>query len=60
MTKNWKDLSEDKQQSIEESFFLVEDKTNLFIDEHGRPYVQTPNGKMYCSSKKSYNYSVKN
>lgn len=58
--RNWEDLSKDEQQRFEENFFITTDKTNLFIDEHKRPYVQTTRGKEYCSAKKSYDYSIKN
>ena len=59
-TKSWEDLSWQQQEELEESFFITTDKTNLFIDEHKRPYVQTANGKEYCSARKNYEYSIKN
>jgi hypothetical protein len=59
-TKSWEDLSWKEQEVLEHAFFITTDKTNLFIDEHKRPYVQTTNGKEYCSARKSYDYSVKN
>lgn len=59
-TKSWEDLSWQQQEELEESFFITTNKTNLFIDEHKRPYVQTANGKEYCSARKNYKYSIKN
>jgi hypothetical protein len=59
-TKSWEDLSWEKQEKLEESFFIPVDATGLFIDEHKRPYIQTANGKEYCSARKSYDYSIKN
>ena len=58
--RNWEDLSKNEQQRFEEDLFITTDKTGLFIDEHRRPYVQTANGKEYCSARKNYEYSVKN
>lgn len=59
-TKAWEDLSWQEQEELETKFFITTDKRNLFIDEHRRPYVQTANGKEYCSARKSYDYSIKN
>lgn len=58
--KNFKDLTQTEQQSLEQVYFIPTDKANLFLDEHSRPYSQTPVGKMYCSKKTNYNYSIKN
>lgn len=59
-TKSWKDLSWEEQEKLEENFFIPVDKTGLFIDENLRPFFKTSNGNIYCSARKSYNYSIKN
>ena len=48
------------REEIEDYYFLPEDRTKVLVDEYNRPYEQTPNGKLYCSSKKNYEYSVEN
>ena len=60
LKKEWKDLSWNTQEKLEQDYILTNSKEDIFIDGDKRPYLQTPNGKLYFSSKKSYEYSFKN
>lgn len=59
-TKSWKDLSWEVQEKLVDNFIIPVDTVGLFVDEYQRPYVYTPNGRIYCSARKSYEYSIKN
>jgi hypothetical protein len=59
-TRDWDYLPWEVQEKLLNDFFIPTDKVGVFIDEHQRPYIQTPRGKEYCSARKSYDYSIKN
>jgi hypothetical protein len=58
--KAWEELGWEMQEILEQSFFIPEDKKDLFVDEFKRPYTKTVHGKIQCSARKEYEYSIKN
>lgn len=58
------ELPVDQQLSLENRFFLPENKAQIFIDEHNRPFEQlTSSARMFYSIKSTFdnfhNYSRK-
>lgn len=58
--RRFEDLPLGLREEIEDYYFVPESRDKVLVDEYTRPYEQTPNGKLYCSSKKNYEYSVAN
>jgi len=58
----WYDLHEEQKRknkkAIDSNYIGVTSST--LIDDHGRPYEQTENGRMYLSKTTTYEYSIKN
>jgi hypothetical protein len=58
----WYDLQEkqakENKKAIGNDYIGVTSST--LVDDHGRPYEQTENGRMYLSKTTAYEYSIKN
>lgn len=58
----WYDLQEkqakENKKAIGNDYIGITSST--LVDDHGRPYEQTENGKMYLSKTTTYEYSIKN
>lgn len=57
---HFSDLQTEERNKLINEYHLPMVKSSIYVDEFGRPYEQTDNGRIYCSRKKEYQYQVKN
>ena len=43
---------------LKQEYFEIIESTQ--VDQYGRPYNQTEHGRIYCSKKSKYHYSIDN